>query len=92
MPKGWKRGRHLWDFVSWHKGPRGRAVFVRRCRLCGLEATNQSFSRARIPWCYAQETIRFDDPLNQAPPEPRRREWVQDESGMVLWIVDRGQQ
>lgn len=91
MPRGWKRGRHLWVFVSWHKGPRGAPVFVRRCRLCGMEATNQTFSRGRIPWCYAQQTIDFGRRglYDREPPEPRRPEWVQDETGAVQWITGR---
>jgi len=87
MPRGWKPGRHLWDHVSWHKGPRGATVFIRRCRRCGLEVSSQAFSRAKTPWCYAQEVIRFDGPgMAQDPPEPRRAEWVQDESGAVVWL------
>ncbi len=87
MPRGWKPGRHLWIGVSHHKGPNGATVFIKRCRLCGLEVTSQAFARAKTPWCYSQQEIDFRGPgMGAEPPEPRRPEWVQDADGTIVWL------
>jgi len=51
---------------------------------------SNAFSRAKTPWCYAEDLISFDGPeLTREPPEPRRREWVQDGNGQVVWIKEK---
>lgn len=88
MPRGWKLGRHLWTVTGWHRGENGAVVTERTCRLCGLKATSQSFSRARTPWCYWQQEICFDGPgIASKPPPAASQDWTQDDAGNVAWRV-----
>jgi hypothetical protein len=65
--------RHRWRFVRVMRGPTGARVIVKQCVHCGLEATNQTYSRAEVPLCYRQQSIRFDnepEPKPKPPPPP----------------------
>lgn len=62
-------GRHKWTFVRVAIGPRGSRLIIKRCTRCGLEASNQSFSRAETPYCHEQQRILFD---GERPPRPAR--------------------
>jgi hypothetical protein len=65
--------RHKWRFVRVMRGPNGARVIVKRCEHCGMECTNQTFSRAETPLCYRQQSILFDNepvPKPKPPPPP----------------------
>lgn len=85
--RGWKPGKHLWLVYETTKGPDGATVYKRRCRLCGMESTNQSFSRARTPWCYEQQEIDFEARGLYDRKQPHRQpEWVVSADGGVTWL------
>lgn len=60
-------------------------------RLCGMETTNHIYSHARVPHCFAQQSINFQDPKSiyyKTEPDTRQVEWTTDEHGHVIWLED----
>ena len=90
MPRGWKPGRHSWELINVTKGPMGGVVREYRCRLCGKAGNSHQWSRGRMGWCYAQQSINFNDPTRphwdtaKRPHEPV--EWTTDDEGHVVWL------
>jgi hypothetical protein len=78
---------HAWDHVRLEKSAKGAWIHYRKCRLCGMESTNQSFARAKVPWCYAQQWIDFENRGLYDPPPPKPVEWTVVD-GRVIWLDD----
>ncbi len=78
--------RHCWIFEQLSRGPRGAIRFHSRCNRCGLEATNQSWSRLPVPSCTGAPIVdaRADAWLLQfvamnTMHRPERPYWDQEE-------------